>query len=53
MFDPHVHEAMFETPNEDVPNGTVIHVLRDHKYKQQQQQQQQQLEVTNMVLYGR
>ena len=28
-FDPHVHEAMFEMPNEDVPNRTVVHVLRE------------------------
>lgn len=29
QFDPHVHEAMFELPKEDVPNGTVVHVLRE------------------------
>lgn len=27
-FDPHVHEAMFEIPNEAVPHGTVLHVLQ-------------------------
>lgn len=26
-FDPHVHEAMFEIPNESVPHGTVVQVL--------------------------
>lgn len=26
-FDPHVHEAMFEIPNESVPHGTVLQVL--------------------------
>lgn len=26
-FDPHVHEAMFEVPDESVPHGTVVHVL--------------------------
>lgn len=26
-FDPHVHEAMFEVPNESVPHGTVVHVV--------------------------
>ncbi|TVR79062.1 MAG: nucleotide exchange factor GrpE [Rhodospirillales bacterium] len=26
-FNPHVHEAMFEIPNETVPNGTVLQVL--------------------------
>jgi len=29
LFDPHVHEAMFEMPNEEVPSGTVVHVLRE------------------------
>jgi molecular chaperone GrpE len=27
-FDPHVHEAMFELANTDVPNGTVLTVLQ-------------------------
>jgi Molecular chaperone GrpE (heat shock protein) len=27
-FDPHVHEAMFEIPNEAVPHGTVLQVLQ-------------------------
>lgn len=27
-FDPHVHEAMFEIPNEAVPHGTVVQVLQ-------------------------
>lgn len=26
-FDPHVHEALFEVPDETVPHGTVVHVL--------------------------
>lgn len=26
-FDPHVHEAMFEIPDETVPNGTVLQVI--------------------------
>ncbi|MDZ3838513.1 MAG: nucleotide exchange factor GrpE [Rhodospirillales bacterium] len=26
-FDPHVHEALFEVPDEAVPHGTVVHVL--------------------------
>ncbi|MFZ1414984.1 MAG: nucleotide exchange factor GrpE [Defluviicoccus sp.] len=26
-FDPHFHEALFEIPNADVPNGTVLQVL--------------------------
>lgn len=26
-FDPHVHEAMFEVPDESVPHGTVVQVL--------------------------
>lgn len=26
-FDPHVHEAMLEIPDETVPHGTVMHVL--------------------------
>lgn len=26
-FDPHVHEAMFEVPDERVPHGTVVQVL--------------------------
>lgn len=28
LFDPHVHEAMFEIPNESVPHGTVLQVLQ-------------------------
>lgn len=28
-FDPHVHEALFEIPNADVPNGTVLQVLSE------------------------
>jgi molecular chaperone GrpE len=28
-FDPHVHEAMFELPNPEVANGTILHVLED------------------------
>ena len=28
-FDPHVHEAMFELPNPEVANGTIVHVLED------------------------
>jgi molecular chaperone GrpE len=27
-FDPHVHQAMFEVPNPDVPNGTVVQVVQ-------------------------
>lgn len=27
-FDPHLHQAMFEVPNPDVPNGTVVQVLQ-------------------------
>jgi molecular chaperone GrpE len=27
-FDPHVHQAMFEVQNEDVPNGTVVQVVQ-------------------------
>lgn len=26
-FDPHVHEALFEVPDQSVPHGTVVHVL--------------------------
>lgn len=26
-FDPHVHEAMFEIPNAEVPNGTILQVM--------------------------
>lgn len=26
-FDPNVHEALFEVPDESVPHGTVVHVL--------------------------
>lgn len=26
-FDPHVHEALFEVPDDSVPHGTVVHVL--------------------------
>jgi molecular chaperone GrpE len=28
-FDPHLHEAMFELPNDSVPNGTVLQVLQE------------------------
>jgi molecular chaperone GrpE len=31
QFDPHVHEAMFEIPNDTVPHGTVLQVL-EHGY---------------------
>lgn len=27
-FDPNVHQAMFEVPNPDVPNGTVVQVVQ-------------------------
>jgi molecular chaperone GrpE len=27
-FDPNVHQAMFEVPNPDVPNGTVLQVVQ-------------------------
>jgi molecular chaperone GrpE len=27
-FDPNVHQAMFEIPNADVPNGTVLQVVQ-------------------------
>ena len=27
-FDPNLHQAMFEVPNADVPNGTVVQVLQ-------------------------
>ena len=27
-FDPNKHQAMFEVPNEDVPNGTVVQVVQ-------------------------
>jgi molecular chaperone GrpE len=26
-FDPNLHEALFEIPNPDVPNGTVVQVV--------------------------
>lgn len=28
-FDPHFHQAMFEVPNTEVPNGTVVQVIQD------------------------
>ncbi|MDB5550584.1 MAG: nucleotide exchange factor GrpE [Rhizobium sp.] len=28
-FDPHFHQAMFEVPNADLPNNTVIQVVQD------------------------
>ncbi len=28
-FDPNMHEAMFEVPDESVPNGTVVQVVED------------------------
>ncbi|PTM97510.1 nucleotide exchange factor GrpE [Mycoplana dimorpha] len=28
-FDPHFHQAMFEIPNAEVPNGTVLQVVQD------------------------
>jgi molecular chaperone GrpE len=28
-FDPHFHQAMFEVPNADIPNNTVIQVVQD------------------------
>jgi molecular chaperone GrpE len=28
-FDPHLHEAMFEMPNPDVPQGTVVQVVQE------------------------
>lgn len=28
-FDPNLHQAMFEVPNADVPNGTVVQVLQE------------------------
>ncbi len=28
-FDPHFHQAMFEVPNLDVPNNTVVNVVQD------------------------
>ncbi len=28
-FDPNFHQAMFEVPNADVPNGTVLQVVQD------------------------
>ena len=28
-FDPHFHQAMFEVPNESVPNNTVVEVVQD------------------------
>ena len=27
-FDPHVHQAMFEVPNAEVPSGTVVQVVQ-------------------------
>ena len=27
-FDPHVHQAMFEVPNPDVPSGTIVQVMQ-------------------------
>ena len=27
-FDPNMHQAMFEVPNPDVPNGTVVEVVQ-------------------------
>src|SRR5438128_4814191 len=27
-FDPNVHQAMYEVPNESVPSGTVVHVVQ-------------------------
>ena len=27
-FDPNMHQAMFEVPNDDVPNGTVVQVVQ-------------------------
>lgn len=27
-FDPHLHQAMFEVPNPDLPNGTVVQVVQ-------------------------
>jgi molecular chaperone GrpE len=28
LFDPHIHEAMFELPDDRVPQGTIVHVLQ-------------------------
>ena len=28
-FDPHFHQAMFEIPNAEVPNNTVVQVVQD------------------------
>ena len=28
-FDPNLHQAMFEVPNPDVPNGTVVQVVQE------------------------
>jgi molecular chaperone GrpE len=28
-FDPHMHQAMFEIPNAEVPSGTVVQVLQE------------------------
>src|SRR5262249_26203431 len=28
-FDPHLHEALFEVPDETAPNGTVVQVIED------------------------
>lgn len=28
-FDPHLHEALFEVPDETVPNGTVVQIVED------------------------
>ena len=27
-FDPNMHQAMFEVPNDEVPNGTVVQVVQ-------------------------
>ena len=29
QFDPHCHQAMFEVPDESVPNRTVVEVVQD------------------------
>jgi len=28
-FDPNMHEALYEVPDETKPNGTVVHVVED------------------------
>jgi molecular chaperone GrpE len=28
-FDPHLHEALFEMPDDTTPNGTVVHIIED------------------------